>query len=74
MVWYYIIWYGIVWCNTLTLCEGGSQVYDRVGEGRGKGVRKLAEEADRVEVASGVIVRSLRRFRAWNPKIIGTVD
>ena len=47
----------------------GLQVYDRVGEGTGKGVRKPAgeernegEKADKIEVASGVTVASLRRF------------
>ena len=40
-----------------------------MGEGRGKGVRaqqreREAEEADKVEVAPGVTVASLRRYRA----------
>ena len=41
-----------------------------MSEGRGKGVRtpaeekRSAEEADKVEVAPGVTVASLRRFRA----------
>ena len=50
----------------------GLQVYDHVGEGRGKdvrkpaeeGIREAAEEAHTVEGATGVTVGSLRRFRA----------
>ena len=49
--------------------RSGLPVYGRVGEGRGKGVRnrqrkREAEEANRVEVASGVDVGSLRYFTA----------
>ena len=47
----------------------GLQVYGRIGEGKGKASenrqrKREPEEADKVEVAPGVTVGSLRRFRA----------